>query len=117
MKSSLDEYGDRLPQADKEQAREIVDRTLRWLDSNQTAEKEEFEDQLNEAQRVLSKIMAKLHQPQGEAGAGSGQQPGGGYPGGQGQYGGAGGCGAGYGQHGGPGAGAYGGGPKVEEVD
>ncbi|KAF7634260.1 hypothetical protein Mgra_00006337 [Meloidogyne graminicola] len=87
VKNSLEEYGDKLSATDKEQAKEIVDKTLHWLDSNQTAEKDEYDDQLKEAQRVLSKIMSKLHQQQ------DGPQNGGG---------------ANYGNTGGP---------KVEEVD
>uniref|UniRef100_A0A915MQS1 Heat shock protein 70 n=1 Tax=Meloidogyne javanica TaxID=6303 RepID=A0A915MQS1_MELJA len=92
VKNSLEDYGDKLPQADRDQAKEVVDKTLRWLDSNQTAEKDEYDDQLKESQRVLSKIMAKLHQ-----GGGGGAPQGGG--------------GANYGNY------ANAGGPKVEEVD
>uniref|UniRef100_A0A914M9T2 Heat shock protein 70 n=1 Tax=Meloidogyne incognita TaxID=6306 RepID=A0A914M9T2_MELIC len=92
VKNSLEDYGDKLPQADRDQAKEVVDKTLRWLDSNQTAEKDEYDDQLKESQRVLSKIMAKLHQ-----GGGGGAPQGGG--------------GANYGNYGNAG------GPKVEEVD
>ena len=62
----MEDYGDKLPQADRDQAKEVVDKTLRWLDSNQTAEKDEYDDQLKESQRVLSKIMAKLHQGGGK---------------------------------------------------
>ncbi|KAL7070480.1 hypothetical protein ACQ4LE_010516 [Meloidogyne hapla] len=90
VKNSLEDYGDKLPQGDRDQAKEVIDKTLHWLDSNQTAEKDEYDDQLKESQRVLSKIMAKLHQ----GGGGGGPQNGGG---------------ANYG--------SGGGGPKVEEVD
>ncbi|KAL3070390.1 hypothetical protein niasHS_007934 [Heterodera schachtii] len=65
VRGSLDEYGDRLSAADRDEARTVVDRTLKWLDGNQLAEKEEFEDQLREAQRVCSRVLAKLHQAQG----------------------------------------------------
>ena len=65
-----------------------VDEALKWLDSNQLAEKEEYEDKYQQLQKVCTPIMAKLH------GAASGQQ-------GQGAQG-----------HGGAG-----GGPTVEEVD
>ena len=105
VKQSLDEYGSRLPEQDRTKAREVVDSALKWLEGNQMAEKVEFEDQLKEAQRVCSPILAKLHQQQQGApssGQGScGQQFGGRPSGGtQGSYGG----GAGQG-------------PTVEEVD
>lgn len=41
---------------------------LSWLDNNQLAEKDEFEDKLKELQKDCSPIMVKLHQ---------GSQPGG----------------------------------------
>jgi hypothetical protein len=101
VKQSLDEYGDRLPAEDREEARRLVDTTLRWVESNQTAEKAEFEDQLQEAQKVCSRVLAKLHQQQS-----SGPTP----PGAQAQAG----CGQQYG------GAQYGGGddgPRVTEVD
>lgn len=35
---------------------------LSWLDGNQLAEKDEFEDKLKELQRECSPVMMKLHQ-------------------------------------------------------
>ncbi|CAD5219988.1 unnamed protein product [Bursaphelenchus okinawaensis] len=77
VKSSLDEYGDKLSADDKQMARETCDRILQWVENNQTAEKEEYDDQLKEAQSVCTKILAKLHQ-QGQGGPSTcGQQNGG----------------------------------------
>lgn len=51
---------------------------MSWLDANTLAEKDEFEYQLKELQKVCGPIMAKLHGkggaagPAGAAGAGSG---------------------------------------------
>lgn len=60
---------------------------LRWLDSNQTAEKDEFEHQQKELEKVCNPIITKLYQ-------GAGGAPGGA-----------------------PGAGTSAGGPTIEEVD
>ena len=105
VKQSLDEYGSRLPEQDRTKAREVVDSALKWLEGNQMAEKVEFEEQLNEVQRVCSPILAKLHQQQQSgpsSGLGSCEQQFGGRPAGGTQR-----------THGG-GAGQ---GPTVEEVD
>ncbi|CAD5216078.1 unnamed protein product [Bursaphelenchus okinawaensis] len=76
VKQSLDEYGDRLSPDDKKMAKDTCDRILNWVESNQTAEKEEYEDQLKEAQTTCTKILSKLHQqPQGASSCG--QQSGG----------------------------------------
>ncbi|KAI6240530.1 hypothetical protein M3Y99_00447900 [Aphelenchoides fujianensis] len=93
VRQSLDEHGEKLPADDKQRARDVCDEALRWLDANQTAERSEYDEKFNEVQSTCSKIMAKLHQPQG------GAQPGGGASCGQ-QY-----------------ANAQAGGPTVEEVD
>ncbi|KAI1711905.1 hsp70 protein domain-containing protein [Ditylenchus destructor] len=91
IKQSAEEYGDKLSPTDKQTVLDICDRTLKWVENNQAAEKEEYDDQLKEVQNTCSKIMAKIHQGQ--------QQPGG--PS----------CGQQYGAQGG------GSGPQVEEVD
>jgi L1 cell adhesion molecule like protein len=72
VKQSLEEYGDRLPAEDKAEASQIVDTTLRWVENNQTAEKAEYEYQMQEAQRVCSRVLAKLHQQQSAPNGGEG---------------------------------------------
>ncbi|CRK88904.1 CLUMA_CG002643, isoform A [Clunio marinus] len=51
----------KLTEDDKKVVRDKCLSELSWLDSNNLAEKEEFEDHLKEAQKVCSPIMAKLH--------------------------------------------------------
>jgi len=95
VKQSLQEYGDKLPAEDRQQATDACDQTLRWLDSNQTADKSEYEHQYKELESTCSRILSKLHQQsQSQAGPGAscGQQFGGQQSGGA-------------------------GGPTVEEVD
>lgn len=50
--------------------RDKCSEVLSWLDSNQLAEKDEFEDKLKQLQRDCSPIMTKLHQG-GAAGGGA----------------------------------------------
>jgi len=77
--------------------------TIKWLDANQLADKEEFEAKQKELEAVCNPIITKLYQS-------AGGMPGG-FPGAGGAPGG--------GAHGGAGAahGGGGGGPTIEEVD
>ncbi|XP_044257741.1 heat shock 70 kDa protein cognate 2-like [Tribolium madens] len=67
-----DAPADKLTEDEKKTIREKCSAALSWLDSNQLAEKEEFEDKLKELQKDCSPIMMKLHQ-----GAQGGAAPGG----------------------------------------
>jgi L1 cell adhesion molecule like protein len=107
--SKVDE---KLDASDKEKLKAEIDKTISWLDENQTATKDEYESQQKELEGVANPIMLKFYQGEGGAPGGPGGFPGAGGPGG---FPGAGGPG---GFPGGPG-GARGGddGPTVEEVD
>ncbi|VDM04108.1 unnamed protein product [Schistocephalus solidus] len=102
MKSTIEEEGlkDKLSEEDKKKIAEKCEEALRWLDSNQTAEKEEFEHKQKELEAVCNPIVTKLYQ-----GAGGGMP--GGFPGAGGMPGGTGGGSS-------PGGGK---GPTIEEVD
>jgi L1 cell adhesion molecule like protein len=90
---------------DKSKLEAAIDEAIKWLDHNQTAEKDEFEHKQKELEAVAMPIMTKLYQQQGGApgGGAPGGFPGGGFPGGA------------------PGGSAPSGGssegPKIEEVD
>merc|ERR1712188_6249 len=101
MKNTLsdDKVKDKISPEDKTTAEEAINKALAWLDSNQMAEKEEFEHQQKELEGICSPIMQKMY----AAGGGGGM---GGMPGGMPDMGGAGAP---------PGGGA--GGPNIEEVD
>jgi len=60
--------------ADKNAIISKCDEVIAWLDANQTAEKEEFEHQKKELEKVANPIMTKLYQ------GGAGGMPGGGMP-------------------------------------
>lgn len=92
---------DKIPAADKEKLQEKVKETLAWLDGNQMAETEEFQDKQKELEQLSAPIMTKIYQAAGgEAGGPGGMPFDGNMPG--------------------PGAGAGGAsgkGPTIEEVD
>jgi heat shock 70kDa protein 1/2/6/8 len=85
----------KIPAADKETLSKKVSEITAWLDSNQSAEKDEFEHKHKELEQVANPILTRMH----------GGAPGGGVPGGM--------PGAGAGAPGG----AASSGPTVEEVD
>lgn len=105
MKSTMEDekIKDKIPETDKTVVLDKVNDTIKWLDANQLAEKEEYEHKQKELESVCNPIITKLY-----AGAGGGM-PGG--PGGMPGFPGAGGPGGAA-----PGAGA-GAGPTIEEVD
>ena len=98
MKNTLDDekVKDKISEEDKAKAKEAVDGALSWLEGNQMAEKEEFEDKRKEVEGICSPIMQAMYSQGGGSGGDMGGMPGG-MPGAP------------------PGGGA--GGPNIEEVD
>ena len=60
-KQAAEEAGDKLQQSDKDSVLRKCEEVVRWLDQNTLAEKEEFDDQLQQLQKVCSPVMAKIH--------------------------------------------------------
>jgi len=58
--------------SDREQLNRTIEDTIKWIDRNEHAEKEEFDHKLEELQGVANPIMSRLH--------GGGAAPGGGMP-------------------------------------
>ncbi|CAI5491247.1 unnamed protein product [Closterium sp. Naga37s-1] len=89
--------GSKLPAGDKKKVEDAVTSTVEWLDHNQLAEVDEFEDKQKELEGICSPIFSRMYQQGGGGGGMGGDEPMGGA---------------------GPG-GAAGGekGPKIEEVD
>merc|ERR1719506_2207504 len=63
---------DKISEEDKETIEEAVKDALAWLDDNQEAEKEDFEEKQKEVEQVANPIMRELYQ---QAGAGGGGMP------------------------------------------
>ena len=98
---------DKISEDDRKKIIDKVGDTIKWLDANQLAEKEEFDDKQKELEAICNPIITKLYQGAGGApGMGAGFPPG--FPGG------AGAPPSGAGPGAGAGAGA---GPTIEEVD
>ncbi|XP_050428728.1 heat shock protein 68-like [Adelges cooleyi] len=72
VKQALDGAGDKLNESEKNTAKQECDTVIQWLDSNQLAEKEEYEYKLKEIQSKCSALMMKMHGGQ----AGGAQMPG-----------------------------------------
>ena len=76
VKSSLndDQVAGQVSAADKTKALDAVSAATKWLDANQTAEKEEFEEKQKEVERVVLPILQNLSggNSGSSAGAGSG---------------------------------------------
>lgn len=108
MKSTMedDKVKDKVSEEDRTAVVDKCKEVIAWLDSNQTAEKDEFEHQQKELEKVCTPIVTKLYQ----AGGGDPSAAGGSFPGGAGGFPGAGGP---------PPSSSTGGGsgPTIEEVD
>jgi L1 cell adhesion molecule like protein len=102
LRGSLSEekLKEKVPEDDRKKIEDKVDEILKWLDENQDAEKESFEEKQKELEGIANPILVAA---QGGAGAGGMPMPGGmggaGFPGGA------------------PPAGDAGASPSVEEVD
>jgi L1 cell adhesion molecule like protein len=101
----------KLESSDKSKIESAVDAAIKWLDTNQTAEKDEFEHKRKELEDLCNPIFTKMYQ--GAGGAGGGMPDMGGM-GGMGGFPGAGGAAPGGGARPSGGSSA---GPKIEEVD
>ena len=103
MKTTIedDKVKDKISEDDMKTITDKCDEAIKWLDANQLAEVEEFNDKQKEVESVCNPIITKLYQ-------GAGGMPGMPDMGGMGGMPGAGAA---------PGGGAGGAGPTIEEVD
>nr|CAA75383.1 heat shock protein 70 [Sycon raphanus] len=76
MKSAVEDekMAGKIEESDKKTILDKCNEIIAWLDSNQSAEKEEFEHQQKEAEKVCTPIMTKLYQGAGGAGMPGGMQ-------------------------------------------
>ncbi|KAJ4834450.1 70-kilodalton heat shock protein [Turnera subulata] len=89
-----EKIGEKIPAADKKKIEDAIEEAIKWLDGNQLAEADEFEDKMKEVESLCNPIIAKMYQSAGgDAGAPMDDDDGPAAPGGSGA------------------------GPKIEEVD
>merc|ERR1711863_45759 len=76
MKSTLDDekLKDKISESDKETITKKCDEIIKWLDANQLAEVDEFQDKQKEVEGICNPIITKLYQ---QAGGAPGGMPGG----------------------------------------
>ncbi|KAI3809039.1 hypothetical protein L1987_25006 [Smallanthus sonchifolius] len=60
-----DKIGSKLSADDKKKVEDAVEQAVQWLDSNQLAEAEEFEDKMKELEGICNPIIAKMYQGDG----------------------------------------------------
>jgi len=106
LKSTVedDKVKDKIPEEERKTVMDKCEEVIKWLDANQLAEKEEFEDKQKELEKICNPIITKMYAASGGVPPGAPGGPPGGFPG------------AGAGAPGGAGAGGAGG-PTIEEVD
>ncbi|KAF7281895.1 hypothetical protein GWI33_004095 [Rhynchophorus ferrugineus] len=61
LRQAVDDSGNKLSESDKRRVQIECDNSIKWLDNNQMAEKDEYEYRLKELQNICSPIMTKLH--------------------------------------------------------
>jgi heat shock protein 1/8 len=78
MKSTVEDekLKDKINSDDRQKVLDKCNETIRWIDSNQLAEKEEFEHKQKELEKVCMPIVTKLYQGAGGGGAAAGGFPG-----------------------------------------
>ncbi|PWS23277.1 molecular chaperone DnaK, partial [Enterococcus faecium] len=55
----------KLPAADKKKIEDAIDQAIQWLDGNQLAEADEFDDKMKELEGICNPIIAKMYQGAG----------------------------------------------------
>ena len=86
MKQTMEDekLKDKISEEDKKKVLDKCNEVIAWLDSNQSAEKEEYDHQQKELEKIYNPIITKVYQGAGGAPGGGmpGGMPGGGMPGG-----------------------------------
>ncbi|GBG62922.1 hypothetical protein CBR_g34293 [Chara braunii] len=71
MKNTIndkDKLADKIAEEDKEKVESTLKETLEWLDDNQSADKEDYDEKLKEVEGVCNPIISKVYQAAGQAG-------------------------------------------------
>jgi len=76
----------KISDSDKQKINEAIDSTLRWVEGNQNASKEEFDEKQKQIEEIVQPIMTKLYQGDGGGVPGMGGMGGGFPPGGMGGF-------------------------------
>ncbi|KAG9151517.1 hypothetical protein Leryth_023493 [Lithospermum erythrorhizon] len=63
-----EKIGSKLSPKDKKKIEDAIEQSIQWLDSNQLAESDEFEDKMKELESICNPIIAKMYQGAGGEG-------------------------------------------------
>ncbi|MBA0678663.1 hypothetical protein Goari_019989 [Gossypium aridum] len=67
-----DKISSKLSAADKKKIEDAIEEAIQWLDGNQLAEADEFEDKMKELEDICNPIITKMYQgASGDMGGGS----------------------------------------------
>ena len=75
MKNTIndaDKLADKLDEDDKSTIDSAIKEVLEWLDENQAAEKEDYEEKLKEVEGICNPIVSKVYQKSGGGGGDEG---------------------------------------------
>lgn len=61
MRNTIKKVASKIPVDDKK-FKDAVEQTVKWLDSNQLAEADEFEDKMKELESICNPIISKIYQ-------------------------------------------------------
>ena len=61
MKQAVEQAGDKITEDEKQTVKSRCDETIKWMDGNLLAEKEEVDHRMKELTQVCSPIMTKMH--------------------------------------------------------
>jgi heat shock protein 5 len=71
-----DKWQGKITEEEKNEVEEAVTQTIEWLESNQSAEKDDFDAKYKELEKVVHPIFAKFYQGQGAPEGADGEMPG-----------------------------------------
>ncbi|MHC5589724.1 Hsp70 family protein, partial [Escherichia coli] len=57
-----DKIASKLPADDKKKIEDAIEQAIQWLEANQLAEADEFEDKMKELEGICNPIIAKMYQ-------------------------------------------------------
>lgn len=79
MKNTLNDekLKDKISEEDKKTLMDKIEDTLKWMDSNQDAQKEEYDAKQKDVESVANPIMQKIYQQGGQPGGAEEGMPGG----------------------------------------
>lgn len=61
LKNTLDEDGDKISPEDKKELEDIVDETIDWMEANDDADTEDYEEKRTEVERIANPVVRQMY--------------------------------------------------------